>query len=159
MKRSALLILLGLGLGAACEGGGSLTAGDTFDPRYVGAWRVTAADDATTFSDYDFSDAGKLTLLRSVVHDQNVDPMQSVSTVSGVTGGVCVFDQTWFSDGGIAVTVGSSCTDGVVRQVALDFAADLAGISKVTVQSVDGQAGWMRPASWQFQHCNEHACD
>jgi hypothetical protein len=155
----ALLILSLASLGA-CSSGGSLSTSDTFDARYVGAWRVLSPDDATTFSDYDFSDAGKLTLLRSVAHDVAVDPMQGASTVVGAaSGGVCFFAASWFSTSETSLSVGSQCTDGVARQVALAFSADTDGVSRVSVQSVDGQADWMRPAAWQFQHCDEHPCD
>jgi hypothetical protein len=159
MKLTAVMTL-GLGLAlAGCSSGGSLSGEDPFDAHYVGAWRVVSPDDAKTFSDYDFSDVGKLTQLLAVVNDESVDPMQGVSTVNGVDGNVCVFAESWRSEGTGAMVVGSSCTDGVPREITLAFLTDGLGLSKVTVQSVDGKADWMRPASWQFEHCSEHPCN
>jgi hypothetical protein len=159
MKLTAIMTL-GLGLVVAgCNSGGSLTGADSFDQRYVGAWRVVSPDDPTTFSDYDFSDVGKLTQLRAVVHGATVDPMQGVSTVTGVAGDVCVFAESWYNNGSSSMVVGSDCSDGVARQVELLFAADELGVSKVTVQAVDGKTDWMRPAAWQFEHCTEHPCN
>ena len=159
MKLAAIMTL-GLGLiVAGCSSGGSLAGSDSFDQRYVGAWRVVSPDDASTFSDYDFSDIGKLTQLRAVVQGETVDPMQGVSTVTGIAGGVCVFAESWYNDGSSSMVVGSNCTDGVARPIELVFAADELGVSKVTVQAVDGQTDWMRPAAWQFEHCSEHPCN
>ena len=159
MNRTLAPLILVLGA-AACSAGGSLSTSDTYAASYVGAWRISAPGDPTTFSDYDFSDAGKLTLLRSVAHDVEVDPMQGASTVvSAASAGVCVFADSWLSTTGSTLAVGSDCTDGVGRQIALAFEAAAGGLSHVTAQSVDGQVDWMRPTAWQFQHCDEHPCD
>jgi hypothetical protein len=163
MKLAAIMTL-GLGLVlTGCSSGGTPAATDTFDQRYVGAWRVVSPEDPTTFSDYDFSDAGKLTQLGAVVHGAIVDPMQGVSTVTGVAGSVCVFAATWYNDSSSSMVVGGDCSDGVARQVDLAFVADTEaadrGVSQVTVKAVDGKTDWMRPAAWQFEHCSEHPCN
>lgn len=168
MTRTALVIAallpVAAGSAAGCNAGGSLPANDSYAERYVGSWRATASADsskaATSFSDYVFQGGGTLATLRSVVDGITVPPMQGAGIVHNAGGGVsCAFGSDWYSAEAATVIVGGACTDGIARDITLDFGGGTTALSPVTVRAVGGEVSWMEPIGWSFRRCDLHACD
>ncbi|MEO6950272.1 MAG: hypothetical protein ABI321_00560 [Polyangia bacterium] len=156
----ATLFPVAAGFATGCDAGASLPANDSYAQRYVGSWRATASNDATSFSDYVFQGGGTLTTLRSVIEGNTVAPMQGAGLVHNTKTGVsCAFGTDWYSADASTVLVGGECTDGIARDITLDFGNGTTALSQVTVRAVAGEVSWMEPVGWSFRRCDLHACD
>jgi hypothetical protein len=137
----------------------TLPATDSFSQQIAGTWRATLASDAQSFCDYVFSTDGALDTLRTVVDGKTVAPMQGAGAITSTDGRTsCAFGDSWRTTDA-AVVVSSTCTDGLARDVELDFAQQAVALASVSVIAVAGESAWMKPITWHFQDCALKPCE
>ncbi|MDH5673098.1 MAG: hypothetical protein OEZ06_13165 [Myxococcales bacterium] len=80
-------------------------------------------------------------------------------TVADATGSIsCRFGSRWRADVPRTALIEGVCSDGLEREISLDFPFGLEAFGLIPVISVAGDTGWVHPGwPWSFRKCGQRA--
>ncbi|MFN7130559.1 MAG: hypothetical protein ACK4N5_00655 [Myxococcales bacterium] len=128
--------------------------------RFAGTWLIDQPAHATyEASLYELRPDGLLAHLETFsVVDRGPD--YRTGSVSRPDGSVrCLFADWWRAPDARTLQLGSRCSDGVAREVVLEFPGPPEGnalSAEVHIATVGGERGWVhRDFDWRFVKCND----